>query len=142
MAIFKILKGPSSRIDLETTPFHEGYAYFTPDDGGFYIDSEVNGEQKRVRVSSNGTSGVASGDVYGTLRANAWVNNQQKLDVEGLAAEQNGFIGVPQDITTTQLDAVYAAKLKVCSQNAGTLTIAANGVVPACDIPVVVVLLS
>lgn len=51
MAIFKILKGAKSRIGTETTPFHEGYAYFTPEDGGLYIDSTDSGSQKRIRVT-------------------------------------------------------------------------------------------
>lgn len=36
MALFKIFRGPSERLkDVKPT---EGYAYFTPDDGKFYID--------------------------------------------------------------------------------------------------------
>lgn len=36
MALFKILKGQSANLpDVKAT---EGYAYFTPDDGKFYID--------------------------------------------------------------------------------------------------------
>ena len=36
MALFKILKGSSEGLkNLKAT---EGYAYFTPDDGKFYID--------------------------------------------------------------------------------------------------------
>ena len=51
MALFKILKGESSRIDTGTTKFNEGYAYFTPDDAGFYIDASVGGSQKRIRIN-------------------------------------------------------------------------------------------
>ena len=36
MALFKIFKGPSEKLK-EISPT-EGYAYFTPDDGRFYID--------------------------------------------------------------------------------------------------------
>ena len=46
MALFKILKGDSSRISTDVTPFHDGYAYFTPADGGVYSDSEDTGVQK------------------------------------------------------------------------------------------------
>lgn len=53
MSLFKILRGPSSRISMDTTPFHDGYAYLTPDDGGFYIDAEYNGEQKRIRINDD-----------------------------------------------------------------------------------------
>lgn len=36
MALFKILRGNSA--DLTTVPLNDGYAYFTPDNGRFYID--------------------------------------------------------------------------------------------------------
>lgn len=36
MALFKILRGSSSQ--LMSQDLHDGYAYFTPDDGRFYID--------------------------------------------------------------------------------------------------------
>lgn len=49
--LFKILQGPSSRIDTETTPLHEGYCYFTPDDSGFYIDAKVDGVLQRILIN-------------------------------------------------------------------------------------------
>lgn len=51
MSLFKILKGDSARVGVDVTPFHDGYAYFTPDDGGFYIDSEDDGVQRRIRIN-------------------------------------------------------------------------------------------
>ena len=36
MALFKISKGPASALDKQ--PRTEGYCWFTPDDGKFYID--------------------------------------------------------------------------------------------------------
>lgn len=51
MSLFKILKGDSSRISTDVTPFHDGWAYFTPDDDGFYIDSQDGDEQKRHRIN-------------------------------------------------------------------------------------------
>ena len=51
MSLFKILRGASSRISTDTTPFHDGYAYFTPDDGGFYIDVTTDGSDKRIRIN-------------------------------------------------------------------------------------------
>lgn len=51
MALFKILQGPSSRIDTATTPLHEGYCYFTPDNGNFYIDAQVNGSLERILIN-------------------------------------------------------------------------------------------
>lgn len=49
--LFKILKGPSSRISTDITPFHEGYAYVTEDGGDFYVDLIVEGKQKRVQIN-------------------------------------------------------------------------------------------
>lgn len=45
MALFKILRGQSA--DLKNVQIHDGFAYFTPDDGGFYID---HGD-KRTRIN-------------------------------------------------------------------------------------------
>lgn len=142
MSLFKFLEGPSSRIDLEITPFHKGWAYFTPDNGGLYIDSEVDGEQKRVRVRGPGSGeGGPSSAVFGTLRADAWDGGQQRLSVDGLAADQNGVIGVTHDITDEQLTACSEGGLFICGQGEGYLTIALSGDTPSCDIPVVVILL-
>lgn len=49
--LFKILRGNSSRIGTETTPFNDGYMYYTSDDGGLYVDCSNNGAQKRTRVN-------------------------------------------------------------------------------------------
>lgn len=139
MALFKILKGDSSRISTDVTPFHDGYAYFTPDDGGLYIDSEDDGVQKRIRVASTGSGNSTA--VYGTLLADAWGNSQQTITVAGLEADTNGVIGVTHDITDEQLTACGNAGLYICDQGSGYLTIALNGDTPACDIPVVIILL-
>lgn len=45
MANFKIHYG--TREELERTPLTVGYAYFTPEDGRFYIDGKHNDEIKR-----------------------------------------------------------------------------------------------
>ena len=45
MALFKVLRGTASSIDknnVNKPPFVDGYAYFTPDDGRFYIDVQLN----------------------------------------------------------------------------------------------------
>lgn len=58
MAEFKILKGTSERISTDVTPFHDGYAYFTTDDSGFYIDSLDDGVQKRHRINPENAGGT------------------------------------------------------------------------------------
>ena len=46
MAHFKVHYGTKEHFD--NTPLHIGYAYFTPEDGHFYIDGKVNGVLKRI----------------------------------------------------------------------------------------------
>jgi len=43
LALFKIKRGNSSNLAEQKA--HEGYAYFTPDDGKFYIDIAGDGSQ-------------------------------------------------------------------------------------------------
>jgi hypothetical protein len=135
VALFKILRGDSSNISTSKTKWTDGYAYFTPDDGGFYIDATVGKTEKRIRVNP------ASTVVNGTLTAAGWKDGLQTLAVTGMTASSNGLAGVAQDMTDEQLEAVEAASLYVCGQGNGTLTVCAYGKVPAEDIPVVVVLL-
>lgn len=140
MALFKILKGDSSRISTDITPFHDGYAYFTPDDGGFYIDSEDNGEQKRIRINPPNTGGSSTA-ITATLKADGWSGGKQTIVVEGVTADSNGVVGVTQSITDAEMEAAKKAELFVSEQGTGTLTVVLLGETPTCDIPVVVVLM-
>ena len=139
MALFKILKGDSSRISTDVTPFHDGYAYFTPDDGGFYIDSEDNGEQKRHLINPVNSSGSTA--VSATLLSGGWSSGEQTLQISGVTAESNGVIGLSQSVSDAEMEAAKNAELYVCGQGTGTITIAAYGETPTRDIPVVVILL-
>ena len=56
--LFKMLKGDSSRISLDITPFHDGWCYYTTDDGKLYIDSEDGGKQKRTCINPDRKSVV------------------------------------------------------------------------------------
>lgn len=137
MALFKILKGDSSRISTDVTPFHNGYAYFTSDDGGFYIDSEDDGIQRRIRINPEYGSAV----IASTLLASGWSSGKQMLNIDGMSSESNGVIGVAQNVTETEMEAAKNAGLYVCAQDTGTLTVAALGEIPTCNIPVVVILI-
>lgn len=138
MALFKILKGDSSRIDTNTTPFHDGYAYFTPDDGGFYIDSEDNGTQRRIRINPVQQAGEEANFlvVTASLRASDWQNGSQVLQVPQVTSHSNGMIGMPQNVTSEQVTVAKAAGLYISGQGEGVLTISAFGKVPQIDIPV------
>ena len=46
MAHFKVHYG--TKAHFENTPLHIVYAYFTPEDGHFYIDGKVNGVLQRI----------------------------------------------------------------------------------------------
>lgn len=134
---FRILKGDSSRISMDITPFHNGWFYFTSDNGKLYVDSEVGGSQKRICINPHGGSKA----VTGTLTKDRWSNGQQTLLVSGLGANQNGYIGIPHEVTDAQIDAARNADLRICNQSDGSLTIGAFGDVPQIDIPVVTVML-
>ena len=138
--LFKMLKGDSSRISLDITPFHDGWCYYTTDDGKLYIDSEDGGKQKRTCI--NPISGGASRAVSGTLTKNGWVSGRQTLPVAGLQENQNGVIGIAQEVTDSQMEAAKGAELYVCNQVDGALTVACFGDVPQFDIPVVTILLA
>lgn len=69
MSLFKILRGDSSRISPAVTPFRDGYAYFTPDDGRFYIDAIVNNTNNRVCINPSRKVEVMSVGQPSTLSA-------------------------------------------------------------------------
>ena len=64
------------------------------------------------------------------------------LNITGVTANTNGIIGTTQSISDTEMEAAQNAGLYVCGQGDGTITIAAFGELPECDIPVVVILLN
>ena len=57
MALFKIFKGSSKNLGQSggTERAREGYAYFTPDDGKFYIDIA---DSDNVIIGTSSTSGA------------------------------------------------------------------------------------
>ena len=115
--LFKILRGPSSRISKDKTEFHDGYAYFTPDDGGFYIDAATEStdpdgalQQKRIRVNPVMSVNGKTGDVALTAS-----------DVEAVPSTLTGTAGqvltktadgqqwadIPLDANTVQIKTKY-----------------------------------
>lgn len=75
-----------------------------------------------------------------SLTAAGWTNGQQTLSIAGLGADQNGVIGIARDASDNQFAAAIDARLRICAQTAGSITIAADGVTPTCDIPVTIIL--
>lgn len=56
MAVAKLFKGLSTKLSTSTTSSttHEGYIYFTPDDGKIYIDVETG---TSPTIGTNSTEG-------------------------------------------------------------------------------------
>ncbi|GFI61000.1 hypothetical protein IMSAG049_00151 [Clostridiales bacterium] len=77
MSDFRILKGNSINISTSKTPFHDGWCYFTSDDGSLYIDTITNDENKRVKV---GTDKSNSNDYI--LSKTNWSSKQQTLTIK------------------------------------------------------------
>lgn len=130
--LFKILKGDSSRISKENTPFNEGYAYFTPDDTGFYIDALVGEDEERIRINER------SRTISAVLTADGWSGQIQAVPVQGLSEAANGVIGLANDITPLQRDKAISAGLQVVSQVTGAIVISAADEAPDCDIPIII----
>lgn len=61
MALFKILRGSSS--SLKDLPLKDGFCYFTPDTGLFYIDYEKDGVIERIPLNAAGSNTLAGANL-------------------------------------------------------------------------------
>lgn len=103
MALFKISQGQAS--SLSSQPLTEGYCWFTPEDGKFYIDAKINNVLQRIPLNGNGRL------FYGTSSTAA-----ATVDKEVLCPEYNTLL--PGDIvvvkfSTTNSGAVASLTLNV-----------------------------
>lgn len=124
--------------------------YIEDDSSTHFLDwrEKMNGSEDSNMIKIDnalGEKAALSKAIVTTLQADQWVRDgaisTQRLAVDGLTAEQNGVIGTTQDLTTLQLETVRAAGLYISDQGDGYLTIASDGDTPACDIPVLIILL-
>lgn len=88
-----------------------------------------------------GVSGEISRSVDVTLTVAGWENNRQVVEIEGLTANQNGVVGLSQDISTAERETVASAELYICGQADGSFTVAYGGDKPTYDIPITLILL-
>ena len=137
MALFKTLRGPSSRIGTDVTPFHDGYVYFTPDNNGLYIDAlDSNDNPVRYHVNEQAGSTV----ITATLLSNGWSNGSQTLTAQGVTSTSNGVIGLPENVTAAQRNAADKAMLHLSAQGTNSITVTAlSGTAPTVDIPIVLI---
>lgn len=134
MALFKILKGDSSRISTDVTPFHDGYAYLTSDDGSFYIDSADQNGNKRILINPKDRL------FRGMLTAGGWSSGVQHLSIPGLTADYDGMAGIDGSASEDLIAEASEANMYISNQTDGDLEITARGTVPKDDIPVFVVM--
>ena len=63
----KILRGDSSRISTDITPFHDGWWYYCTNSGEVYIDSEIDGKQMRTCINPKGVAAKQNVDDAGKV---------------------------------------------------------------------------
>ena len=74
------------------------------------------------------------------LTVTGWDDRRQAIHVEGLKAEQNGVVGLSQNVSQAEREAAASADMYVCEQREGSFTIAISGNKPVCDIPITIIL--
>ena len=104
MALFKILRGDSSR--LSAAALNDGFAYFTPDNGRFYIDVALANPPINLPV-------IKSGDVNGqtvyrlelrpSIAEQAVLANRATADASGNNIADTYIADLSFDYTTSTL---------------------------------------
>lgn len=122
--------------------------YITDDESTrfLYWRNKINGTEDSNMVKIDAAlSSLKSVAITETLYADRWTISgsvcEQNIEIDGLTAEQNGVIGTAQNLTELEIEAVRAAGLYIKNQGDGFLTIASDGEMPLCDIPVLIILL-
>lgn len=106
MALFKIFRGRKANLPSQKT---DGYAYFTTDDGKFYIDAQGQGESSPVRTCINPTmTGATSslGGEEGLVPASSPGDQEKYLRADGSwSTPQGGGGGGATYDSMTQIEA-------------------------------------
>ena len=80
MALFKINKGLAENLAKNMPYAKEGFAYFTKDDGKFYIDIDGDGTTTKAEINVNRIPlNAAKADVATMIQATAMVTNDNKV---------------------------------------------------------------
>lgn len=109
--LFKILKGPSSRVSTDITEFHEGYAYVTEDGGDFYVDMVVNGENKRVQINPDEipASGTEGQLLTKTASGWEWKDAPKTASASSTTPKMDGTAAIGSDAGYAKGDHVHPA---------------------------------
>lgn len=116
MALFKISKGKSDRlIDQQIV---EGHAWFTPDDGKFYIDADLDGTMTRIPLSSDKADRDSEGrkikDTYSTFYFMIQEDNEGQLQ---LSNKDKTIFYTPEEIIVEIKKAYELDRTIICMFN-------------------------
>ena len=129
MALFKILRGKSSNFTTDLTaaavnpPFKDGYCYFIPDTGLFYIDYEdaESNEKHRIPLNAGDALSLAGATLEQVLTDNELhipssalltkvlkdkadvVHEHDMTDIINLEAVLNNFVTTGEALTYVEL---------------------------------------
>lgn len=143
MALFKILRGPKNALASKYKTITDGYAYFTPDDGAFYIDvkqenKETNEVFAEARVRINPDVRV----IESVLSKNAWSDKKQVITIESYDPEYcHGTIGLSSAADLSEIEAATGADLYISNDFENGIEISCRGPrEPQTDIPIRIIL--
>lgn len=83
MALFKIYRGTQDQLPKS---FHEGYAYFTTDEGNLYID--IN-DTTRVQVNAGSADNAEFAAFAGALKKNKGDSETIEIDIEDIVVKDD-----------------------------------------------------
>lgn len=138
MALFKISRGGYSNLPTNLT---DGWAYFTPDNKGFYIDTvgNINGKSFNKRIKINDRVET----IYHTLSTSKWSNKTYTLLVplkyiDGTYCVEINVVpagSIDEQFVVTAASAKANISYTLDIDNARVF-IVANGTQPTVDIPI------
>lgn len=108
MALFKISKGNS--VDLAKQSLNEGYAWFTPDDGKFYIDAKINNVLTRVPLSADRADKDKNGrDITSYSTFYFWLDENNAGELQ-LSVGTDGDTSIEPSELINQIEQAYKDK--------------------------------
>lgn len=138
MALFKILKGKHNKLDAQSKT--DGWAWFTPDNGNFFIDA-LNSDGINIdRIQINPKSITIEAEIDGSS-SSLWDLDSKTFPIinTDINENYNGYIAVnTSDFNLTKQATL--ANFQVIRITNGSLIIQARGTLPTNTIPVIITL--
>ena len=125
--LFKILHGDESRISLDITPFHEGWAYVTHS-GNYFIDMNIGTVEspnyQRVKLNANQADRLANYDIAAVL-------NPSDTELATSKAIFDALEALKAELTTQSVAILSEAQNDASNKAAVVLAEAQKGIAPA-----------